>query len=115
MKLGASFSDGVSLADAGIDNTVIVEVTERTPGFDSWQGECWQAHCNDACAFLGDASRDDLLMFKGAELALFLEEKLIDINDWREIVSGYQMGGSPAVYKFQCLHCGANRYSMDFH
>jgi uncharacterized protein CbrC (UPF0167 family) len=33
--------------------------------------------------------------------------------DFRDMVENYEPGSSPAVYKFQCLHCHKNHYYAD--
>jgi uncharacterized protein CbrC (UPF0167 family) len=60
-KFNATFCDDYPLNNAGIDASIIQEVTTKTPGYDTWQQDVWLTHCNDACAFLGDASKDDVL------------------------------------------------------
>src|SRR5690348_13816236 len=40
-KFDAMFSDGHPLAEAGVPDEVVEEVTKRTPGYNSWQQEVW--------------------------------------------------------------------------
>src|SRR4051812_39850670 len=37
----------------GTPETVIAEISERTPGYSAWQSEQWPVCCNDGTAFLG--------------------------------------------------------------
>lgn len=111
-KFGATFSDDYPLVGEGIDQSIIDEVTERTPGFDTWQQEMWLAHCNDACRFLGDATKQDIFDLADGR------GRLVDADEWgspdfKEMAKYYQPKGSPALYKFQCLHCGEVLYTMD--
>ncbi|MGV8637106.1 CbrC family protein, partial [Pseudomonas aeruginosa] len=39
---------------------IVTEVCERTPGYTSWQQERWLVCCEDACAFRGDAGREEI-------------------------------------------------------
>lgn len=55
------FCDDYPLTEAGIDSAIVDEVTQRTPGFETWQQEVWLTHCNDACAYLVDATKADLI------------------------------------------------------
>jgi uncharacterized protein CbrC (UPF0167 family) len=108
---GAMFSDDHSLVEIGLNHEIIVEVTRRTPGFSGWQQETWSTHCDDACAFLGDASKGDL----GTQEA---REQLADsgglsAEQWTSFVGAYSPGGNPSVYLFECLHCGARCFQMD--
>ncbi|MBE9103186.1 CbrC family protein [Vacuolonema iberomarrocanum] len=111
-KFDAAFSDDYSLIHEGIDQSIVDEVTQRTPGFDTWQQEVWLTHCNDACQFLGDATKYDLF-----ELAIG-KGQLVDADDWgnpdfAEMAKYYEPKGSPALYKFRCIHCGTILYGMD--
>ena len=64
-KFEAMFSDDHPLAQAGVPDAVIEEVTRRTPGFNSWQQEEWLSCCGDACEFHGDAPRSELQALQG--------------------------------------------------
>jgi uncharacterized protein CbrC (UPF0167 family) len=113
-KFDAIFSDDYPLIDAGVPDDIVEEVTQRTPGYDSWQQGEWQAHCNDACEFHGDATKAELEALEGDALSGFLDGQMIKPEVWRDILANYQPGGSPAVYRFACRHCGKVVYTMDF-
>jgi uncharacterized protein CbrC (UPF0167 family) len=38
---------------ADVSDSVIIAVTQRTPGFSGWQQEHWLYHCGDGAAFVG--------------------------------------------------------------
>ena len=109
----ATFNAGDALAAAGIAAEVIMELAERTPGYISWQQDAWLAHCADACAFLGDATPADAARIAAEHIPVSGGEDL-DADLLADIATRYRPGGSPAIYKFQCLHCGAVLFSMDF-
>jgi uncharacterized protein CbrC (UPF0167 family) len=111
--LDAEFSDPHPLAKANLDPKIIDSVTKRTPGYTTWQGEEWQACCQDACAFLGDAEQADLKSLPTDERQRLLARMGLDEEELVEIVENYQVGGSPAFYKFKCLHCGKLRFAWD--
>jgi uncharacterized protein len=113
-KFEAMFSDDHPLAQAGVPNEVIEEVTRRTPGYNSWQQEVWLSCCGDACEFHGDAPCAELQDFKGDALARTLAAWEWRERDWPQFVQHYEPGGNPAVYKFRCRHCGFNKYAVDF-
>lgn len=113
-KYEGTFIDDYPLINAGLCEEVISEVCERTPGYNSWQQEQWQSHCNDACEFHGDAEKEDLQALSGEQLESFLTKELIKPDFWENIIVGYQKGGSPAVYKFKCRKCLEVIYTMDF-
>lgn len=43
-----------------VPHAILVEVSQRTPGFIGWQQEHWLYHCADAAAFLGRVGWDDV-------------------------------------------------------
>ncbi len=107
------FSDPWALAAAGIAAPVIEEVAQRTPGYVSWQTEEWLSHCDDACAFLGDAKPDTLRKMTAEEMAPLIEAFGLDETWFREYAEEYESIGDPAIYHFKCLHCGIQRFGMD--
>lgn len=113
-KYDVSFADSYPLSEAGISEDIIEEVTCRTPGYISWQQEEWLSHCNDACAFLGDATPETIRNVTPEELAPLIAQHGIDQAFWEQLASHYQPGGQPAIYHFRCLHCGINRLGMDY-
>ena len=112
-KFDCSFIDDYPLYQAGIEERIIYEISKKTPGYHSWQQECWLTHCQDACEFHGDATREEVREFLSQDYTLFGAEEL-DESDISQILSYYQPGGNPAIYKFICRHCGQIQYSMDF-
>jgi len=113
-KFDGSFVDDLTLINDGLSDKIITEVTELTPGFNSWQQDKWLSHCGDACEFHGDADRSDLVDLTGEKLMSFLKSELIDLEYWDQLLKGYEKGGSPAVYKFKCCGCSECFYYMDF-
>lgn len=113
-KFDGQFSDDYPLAEAGIPDDVIKEVCERTPGYNSWQQETWEAHCGDACEFHGDADPSELKGLSGERLKAVADRFGAKPEQWSSFVGNYQKGGNPAVYKFVCRQCGASIYSLDF-
>ncbi len=89
-----------------------IEVLTRTPGFNSWQGEFWLCHCDDACEFHGDLSRQDLMSLSPIDEERFLTEHGGGL-DLLALKEHYQPGGDVALYKFLCRHCGIIRLGVD--
>jgi len=113
-KFEAMFCDDHPLAQAGLSDAVIEEVSKRTPGYDSWQQEVWLCCCNDACEFHGDAPLEELSALRGDALAEVLSDWSWKEKNWQQFVQHYQPGGNPTVYKFVCRHCGKHKYGVDF-
>ena len=76
------------------------ELSCCTPGYISWQGEYWPAHCDDHCAFIGFVGANelnDLGIWDTVE-----HTTAYDINILQEYMRD---GGDLQGYLFQCLHC----------
>lgn len=110
-RLGASF---VQDSDTALPAAVWDELSRRTPGYISWQGELWLTHCGDACAFLGDLPAEEAAQLPEPVEALFLAENDW-LADWSALKAAYAEGKSDvALYKFACLHCDTVRLGIDF-
>lgn len=106
-KFDAGFADGHPLVKAKIAPQIIEEVSQRTPSFNSWQQEQWYAHCNDACAYRGDASIEDVANASESTKQAWREEFGLSEEDWELATRNYHPRGPQSFYKFVCLHCGA--------
>jgi uncharacterized protein len=109
----ADFSDDHSLYRAGVSRDVIDHVSKQTPGYSCWQSQQWQAHCNDACVFHGDATVDDVASASPATIEAWKTEYNMKDVDWVNLTDGYEPKGHSAFYKFVCRHCGTVRFSWD--
>jgi uncharacterized protein CbrC (UPF0167 family) len=65
-KFDATFVDTEAFAD-GIPESVIDEISERTPGYSSWQSEHWPACCDDATVFLAPVGSGNPRALPGLE------------------------------------------------
>jgi uncharacterized protein CbrC (UPF0167 family) len=113
LRFSITFTDDWALVKAGIDTGVIAEVTTRTPGFTSWQGEEWRSHCNDACEFHGDLPPSELRRLGGAVQEQLWPETTATSAEWDTFVSTYTPGGDPSIYWFRCRHCGKDLFATD--
>ena len=107
------FSDGAPLARVGVPRSIILEVTRLTPGYNTWQQEVWQACCDDACIFRGDATVWELAALQGDALARLQHGWPISQSRWAEFLKYYAPGGGMAVYRFDCRHCDNIKYALD--
>ena len=80
------------------------ELFNRTPGYESWQGEHWVVCCDDYCAFLGDVGTKELLELGIADEVFddYAKRDEYDVKMAREVLVA---GGNFAGYLFRCLHC----------
>lgn len=112
-KFDGEFVDAHPLHQAGLAQSIIDEVSYRTPGYISWQQETWLACCDDACAFLGDAPAQELQALDEQGIQQLSHDSGFSVHDLPDMIAQYSPKGSPAFYKFQCLHCGKVRYAGD--
>jgi uncharacterized protein len=101
-----------------LDSAIVDELTQRTPGYVSWQGEYWLTHCNDGCEYHGDVQQNELLTLPEATISLFKQEHdyLFTPKNWGSIEAFneiYFPAGDIALYKFVCRHCGFIRLHCD--
>jgi uncharacterized protein CbrC (UPF0167 family) len=110
-KWEGAFSDDYPLIFAGLSVEIIREVTERTPGFESWQQDEWLVHCGDACAFLGDASVETVGSLTTEQRAQLAATSGVpaDLD-----LSSYAPRGQLSIYHFRCLHCEQSVFGADF-
>ncbi|MEV4266246.1 CbrC family protein [Kribbella sp. NPDC049584] len=105
----AQFTDAF---DAPVDTpqSVITELTTRTPGFSGWQQEHWLYHCGDAAAFLGRAGYADLRGFPDALEMLLRENEEFGWSpeQCESYVQHLDADGEATGYLFRCLHCGTH-------
>lgn len=112
-KFDVTFADDRPLRQAGLPEAVVTEVTERTPGYESWQQEEWLSCCGDACEYHGDAPVDEIHSLDADEFLHLVPAPEFGIGDAPGFLSDYAPGGSPAFYKFVCRHCRAVQYGWD--
>jgi uncharacterized protein len=91
--------------DGKVPQSVYEEIMHRTPGYISWQGECWLTHCDDACVFHGDLTREELRTLPVKAEKEFLERNGWVAAWWPELKEDYEPAGDTALYKFVCRHC----------
>ena len=114
-RFNAEFSDGLPLVKAGVPGLVIEEVTRRTPGYISWQGDDWKCCCEDACEFHGDASREHLLALDASAVQEFMTLTQWSPEKWHAFIADvYEPGGNPAIYHFTCRSCNKHKHGLDY-
>ncbi|HQY89255.1 MAG TPA: CbrC family protein [Tepidisphaeraceae bacterium] len=99
---GSDFEDAPE-----VDESIIEEITQRTPGFNAWQQEQWFTCCDDAAAFLGRMSAEKLesLGSKAKQVAQKSYWDELNPDDFDSLIEELDPESSPSLYMFQCLHC----------
>ena len=93
-----------------IPKELLLEITNKTPSYFSWQQEVWLTHCNEPCAFIGYANSQSI--------EPILEELKDDIENsgisTEYISKGLTKESDIGAYLFQCVNCGQHRLHIDF-
>ena len=114
-KFDATFVDGEAFAVETPD-AAVCEITARTPGFNTWQGEKWPCCCGDAAAFVGPAGIQELRAtpeLEGLALNHIFYEMGISGGAARRYLESLHRDAGPTAYVFRCLACGGNLFHMD--
>ena len=113
-RYDASFVDADPLLVQGLPREIVDVVSERTPGYFTWQSEEWPAHCGDACSFHGRLRRERLEALSGEARTRLAAELHVEEGDWSAFATAYQPGGDPLIHLFVCRVCGAERFHVDY-
>jgi uncharacterized protein CbrC (UPF0167 family) len=109
-KLGVTFMNedavGGDVDWDRVPESVVEEITQRTPAFTAWQPEQWWTHCGDAAQFLGLAGRKELEAFGPDAVAGIKENSDLEDAEWDDVYAGLSKDGSPTAYLFRCSKCG---------
>lgn len=112
-EFGATF---VQYLEGGVSASDADEVLNRTPGYESWQGEYWLVHCRVPMVYYGDLAKDELRSLASDIRDRFVSENeyLFEDEPWPAVVRSYEPGGQMGLYKFACSACGTFRLGCDF-
>lgn len=96
---------------------VVAEISQRTPGYRTRQGEEWPVCCNDATAFIAPAGIAEIRSHRpelesGIRSHLRYNMRLSGSAAARMLESLDRIAG-PTVYVFRCLHCDEHQYHID--
>jgi uncharacterized protein CbrC (UPF0167 family) len=109
-KYKGEFNDYEGIENSeNIEKELLLQASERTPSYTSWQQEVWLTHCNEPCAFVGYADTKTI------------EPLMEELNDDIEnngydpdfIKSSLTKDGSLVGYLFQCVNCNQHRLHVD--
>ncbi len=110
-KYQASFNE---IYDEELAELIVTTVREQTPGYNSWQDQCWATHCNDACVYHGDATSEDVAEASEQTRQQWMHDYEQDAESWSYFMRDYHPGGDQGVYKFICRHCSLVVFNWDF-
>jgi len=107
-SLGATFMDSEAFP-GDVPKRVIVEISERTPGYSAWQAEEWPSCCRDAAAFIGPVGIAEIRA-KHPHLEGFVLRQIshglgVSGGAATRLLESLRRDASPTAYLFKCLHC----------
>jgi uncharacterized protein CbrC (UPF0167 family) len=112
-KYNAELVDADPLIEEKIPQSIIDELTQRTPGLVTWQHPNWLTHCNDGCIYLGDhwelVPENDSDFWEEVKMYTGYDSD----DDWLDYLEGIK-SGHQSIYVFQCRHCEKFRGYTDF-
>ncbi len=112
-RFDALFCDPDPLIDSRVPESVVREVSERTPGYSGWNQETWLTCCADACEFHGDADQSELLGLSDNTKRQLCREWKLDLPLLTAVIQGYPFN-CVSIFKFVCRHCRATHYALDY-
>lgn len=99
-ELDAEFQQDLINDENVVNEEYKKEVMFRTPGYHSWQGNQWPAHCDDYCAFIAYVGWQEI---ENMGIGDKIDTLDVDINHLQKYM---QNNGSLQGYLFKCLKCG---------
>jgi uncharacterized protein CbrC (UPF0167 family) len=116
-KFGATFVDAMAFGK-NVPRRAVAEITQRTPGFGSWQPEQWPACCKDATAFLLPAGiaeiREQCRELEGDIMSHIVYGMQISGGAATRLLNSLQRDSGPTLYVFRCLNCKRHHFHVDF-
>jgi len=88
---------------------LLLEITNRTPSYPSWQQEVWLSHCNEPCAFIGFVDTKAI----ESHLEELKEDIQINLEYNPEIINHLTTDRDLVGCLFRCLKCGKYRLHID--
>ncbi|WP_285396699.1 CbrC family protein [Lysinibacillus sp. fls2-241-R2A-57] len=108
-KYDGSFQQYLINNENVVNSDFTEEVMCRTPGYVSWQGNNWMAHCSDYCAFIGYVGWSELV-----ELGITEQFENYTGFSNEELSESLVNNGHHQGYLFQCLQCDRYVLYSDF-
>ncbi len=114
-KFDATFVDHTAFTE-DVPETVMAEITRRTPGFSAWQTEQWPCCCDDATAFLQPAGIKELRQeqdLEGIAMSHIVHEMGISGGAARRLLESLDRDEGPTAFLFQCRGCHRHHMYID--
>jgi uncharacterized protein CbrC (UPF0167 family) len=115
-KFGAEFVDVAAFPEESPD-LVVQQITRRTPGYNTWQGELWPVCCGDATAFLMPAGTAEIRAYhrelESSILGHIIYDMQISGGAAIRMLESLDRENGPTLHLFQCLECQKHHFYVD--
>ena len=115
-KFDATFFDADAVGDE-VPETAVLEICERTPGYDSWQGGHWPGCCGDAARYLAPVGHAELQTqyraWEGSVLSHIIYDLSISGGAATRLLQSLRRDEGPTAYLFECHGCGRHHVHVD--
>ncbi|WP_351228541.1 CbrC family protein [Streptomyces sp. NPDC002133] len=99
-----------------VPDEAATKISERTPGFSTWQDWGWPTHCDDGTAFLGAVGAEEMAPYPDA--VDHLRQQFTEGNrepGWiDDFLHSLHKDDQPTAYLFRCRTCGTHLARADF-
>ncbi len=116
-KFDALFVDPEAF-DENVPAGAADEISQRTPGFASWQSERWPSCCGEAGTFVGPAGiaeiRTHFPTMEGDLMGYIVHDLHISGGAARQMLDSLHRDQSPTAYVFRCLKCERHFGHVDY-
>ena len=107
-KFDATFIDLEAFAD-DVPDAIVDEISQRTPGFSTFQSERWPSCCGEPGVFITPAGiteiRQHYRYLEGELMGYIVHELGISGGAARRMLESLNRDQSPTAYVFQCKKC----------
>jgi uncharacterized protein CbrC (UPF0167 family) len=115
-RFGACFVDADAF-DGAVPEGTVTEITERTPGFATWQGETWPSCCGDAAVFVMPAGIAEIRArapeLEGQLMSHIVYEMGVSGGAATRLLDSLDRDRSPTLYVFKCPQCETHLFHID--
>lgn len=115
-QLDVTFVDDEAF-EGVLPETTAAEITQRTPGFATWQSEVWPTCCGDATVFRGPAGIREIRAtardLEGQIMSHIVYEMGISGAAATRLLDSLDRDRGPTLYHFECGACGMHLFRID--
>ena len=108
VKYEVTFVDSEAFDDDASEDAMST-ISERTPGFNTWQSEKWPSCCGEPAAFVTPAGYSEIHAkyprLEGTLMMYIVQQMGISGGAATRTLQSLKRDESPTAFLFKCLHC----------